>query len=93
MYAQQVTIVSRSNALGFMQRDDAERLHMLSEHYLDDVAVKLAGRAAEDVCCGTISSASSRDLERVRTNRSHAVSWVVYSAAHKCSRDVCLCHP
>jgi hypothetical protein len=81
MYAQQVTIVSTLSA------------YICYEHYLDDVAVKLAGRAAEDVCCGTISSASSRDLERVRTNRSHAVSWVVYNAAHKCSRDVCLCHP
>ena len=61
----QVSIVWRGNNLGFMQLHDAERNSEQRGHYLDNLAVTLAGRAAEDVCCGTISSDSHGDLKMV----------------------------
>jgi ATP-dependent Zn protease len=57
--------VWRGNALGFTQRHDSERHGELREHYLDAVAVMMAGRAAEDICCGTISSGAVGDLKTV----------------------------
>jgi ATP-dependent Zn protease len=44
---------------------ESASLHTLREHYLDDIAMILAGRAAEDVCCGTISDSCSEDLKMV----------------------------
>jgi ATP-dependent Zn protease len=61
----QVSIVWRGNALGFTQRHDSERHGELREHYLDAVAVTMAGRAAEDICCGTISGGAVGDLKTV----------------------------
>jgi ATP-dependent Zn protease len=65
--------VWRGNALGFTQRHDSERHGELREHYLDAVAVMMAGRAAEDVCCGTISSGAVGDLKSVSICNTTAV--------------------
>jgi Peptidase family M41 len=70
----QVSIVWRGNTLGFMQRHDAERSSEQQGHYLDNVAVTLAGRAAEDVCCGTISSGCSSDLKHVSADCADSVT-------------------
>jgi ATP-dependent Zn protease len=65
MHAVQVSIAWRGNALGFTQSHQSERSSEQQGHYLDHIAVLLAGRAAEDVCCGTISSGSYGDLKVV----------------------------
>jgi ATP-dependent Zn protease len=77
IHIKQVSIVWRGNALGFAQRHKSERSSEQRGHYLDNLAVTLAGRAAEDVCCGTISSGSYRDLKMVRTTK------VLFASIHQ----------
>jgi cell division protease FtsH len=65
IHFKQVSIVWRGNALGFTQSHESERSSEQQGHYLDNIAVLMAGRAAEDVFCGTISSGSYGDLKMV----------------------------
>ncbi|CAM9552391.1 unnamed protein product [Ectocarpus sp. 12 AP-2014] len=57
-----VSIVWRGNALGFSQTAVVERQSEMREMVLDSVCMTLAGRAAEEVLCGTISGGASSDL-------------------------------
>ncbi|CAM9958487.1 unnamed protein product [Hapterophycus canaliculatus] len=57
-----VSIVWRGNALGFSQTAMVERQSQMREMVLDNVCMTLAGRAAEEVVCGTISGGASSDL-------------------------------
>jgi ATP-dependent Zn protease len=75
-----VTIVWRGNYVGFMQQHDVERVSSLREHHLDDLAVTLAGRAAEEVCCGTISGYASSDLVVVSVTFSSTTMCIAVAA-------------
>eukprot|EP00752_Nemacystus_decipiens_P017832 g15988.t1 len=57
-----VSIVWRGNALGFSQTAMVERQSQMREMVLDSVCMTLAGRAAEEVVCETISGGASSDL-------------------------------
>src|SRR5688572_31862321 len=61
-----VTIIPRSiGALGAtLQLPTEERYLMLKEEILDQVAVMLGGRAAEEIALETISTGAQNDLER-----------------------------
>eukprot|EP00455_Lapot_gusevi_P044202 TRINITY_DN5479_c0_g2_i7.p1 TRINITY_DN5479_c0_g2~~TRINITY_DN5479_c0_g2_i7.p1 ORF type:complete len:514 (+),score=217.17 TRINITY_DN5479_c0_g2_i7:69-1544(+) len=60
-----VTIVPRSSALGFAQYLPKELLLYNPKQFLDKMCAALAGRAAEQVFFGTISTGAQDDLKKV----------------------------
>ena len=61
-----ITIIPRtSGALGFtMQLEEDDKVLMSKEEALDQITVLLAGRSAEEVALGVITSGASNDIER-----------------------------
>jgi len=61
-----ITIIPRTNgALGFtMQADEVEKFLMKKEDLIQELEVLVAGRAAEELMFGTITSGASNDIER-----------------------------
>jgi len=61
-----ITIIPRTNgALGYtMQADEVEKVLMKKEDLLNELEVLVAGRAAEELMFGTITSGASNDIER-----------------------------
>jgi cell division protease FtsH len=63
---QKVTIVARGEALGYtLQLPSEDRYVFTKEELVDWMKVGLAGRAAEEVAFGRVSSGAANDLERV----------------------------
>ncbi len=60
-----VTIVPRGQSLGAAWYLPEERVLIEKEHMLDEMAATLAGRAAEEVVFGNISTGALNDLEKV----------------------------
>lgn len=74
-YAQplvKVTIVPRGKALGAAWYLPEERQLTTTEQILDEIASALAGRAAEELCFGKVSTGALNDLERV-TKQAYAM--------------------
>ncbi|MDD2812103.1 MAG: ATP-dependent zinc metalloprotease FtsH [Bacteroidales bacterium] len=67
-----VTIVPRGKALGAAWYLPEERQLTTREQILDEMAAALAGRAAEELCFGQISTGALNDLERV-TKQAYAM--------------------
>ncbi|MCD8159295.1 MAG: ATP-dependent zinc metalloprotease FtsH [Clostridiales bacterium] len=63
---QKITIVPRTGgALGFtMQMPEEERSLMSKEEILDEITVLLAGRSAEEIEFGSVTTGASNDIER-----------------------------
>jgi len=61
-----ITIIPRTNgALGYtMQADEVEKVLMKKEDLINELEVLVAGRAAEELMFGTITSGASNDIER-----------------------------
>ena len=60
-----ISIIPRGfGALGFMQQIPDERFLLQEEELVDRLAVLLAGRAAEQIVFGQVSTGASNDLER-----------------------------
>jgi cell division protease FtsH len=63
---QKVTIVPRGHALGYtLNLPDEDRYIRTREELIDEITMLLAGRAAEQVVFGRISTGAANDLERV----------------------------
>jgi cell division protease FtsH len=61
-----VTIVPRGQALGYtLNLPEEDRYLRTREELLDDIRMLLAGRAAEHVAFGKVSTGAANDLERV----------------------------
>lgn len=58
-----VSIIWRGDALGFTQSLPDERHGNLKDHYLDQICVLMAGRAAEEVLLGQVTDGCSHDLK------------------------------
>lgn len=73
----QVSIIPRGRALGATQQLPSEDRHNYSQAYLETrLAVLLAGRAAEKLVLGSISSGAADDLEQAtRTARMMITQW------------------
>jgi cell division protease FtsH len=71
-----VTIIPRSiGALGVtLQLPAEERYLMTREQLLDRLAVMMGGRAAEELCCGDLSTGAANDLERATETARQMVS-------------------
>ncbi|MFA6127336.1 MAG: ATP-dependent zinc metalloprotease FtsH [Bacteroidales bacterium] len=67
-----VTIVPRGKALGAAWYLPDERQLTTKEQILDEIASALAGRAAEELCFGKVSTGALNDLERV-TKQAYAM--------------------
>ncbi|MCX6226215.1 MAG: ATP-dependent zinc metalloprotease FtsH [Bacteroidia bacterium] len=67
-----VTIVPRGKALGAAWYLPEERQLTTTEQLLDEIASALAGRAAEELCFGKVSTGALNDLERV-TKQAYAM--------------------
>jgi cell division protease FtsH len=67
-----VTIVPRGKALGAAWYLPEERQLTTTEQILDEIASALAGRAAEELCFGKVSTGALNDLERV-TKQAYAM--------------------
>lgn len=62
----QVTVVPRSNALGVTYSyPEEDNYHVTKEHLLDDICMKLGGRAAEELFIHSISAGASGDIRQV----------------------------
>lgn len=60
-----ITIISRGQALGYtMQLPEEDHFLETRDGMLDDIAVLLGGRTAEELFCEDITSGASNDLER-----------------------------
>ncbi len=60
-----ISIVSRGRALGYtMQLPEEDRFLKTREEILDEIAVFLGGRTAEELFCDDITTGASNDLER-----------------------------
>ena len=60
-----ISIVSRGRALGYtMQLPEEDRFLQSREQILDEIAVFLGGRTAEELFCDDITTGASNDLER-----------------------------
>jgi len=60
-----VTIIPRGMALGLTQQLPVDEKHNYSREYLvDQIAILLGGRIAEEVCLGSITTGAGNDLER-----------------------------
>ena len=60
-----ISIVSRGRALGYtMQLPEEDRFLQSREQMLDEIAVFLGGRTAEELFCDDITTGASNDLER-----------------------------
>jgi cell division protease FtsH len=63
---QKVTIVPRGDALGYtLNLPEEDRYIRTREELIDEITMLLAGRAAEQVVFGRISTGAANDLERV----------------------------
>ncbi len=67
-----ITIVPRGKALGAAWYLPDERQLTTTEQILDEIASALAGRAAEELCFGKVSTGALNDLERV-TKQAYAM--------------------
>lgn len=72
-----VTIIGRGSAGGYtMTLPEEERYVMTKSKLLDDLVDLLAGRAAEEIAIGEISTGAQNDLERVtRIARKMVMEW------------------
>ena len=70
-----VTIVPRGRALGAAWYLPEERQHVTTQHMLDDICATLAGRAAEELVYGEVSTGALNDLENT-TRKAYAM--IVY---------------
>ncbi len=60
-----ISIISRGQALGYTMQLPTEDHYLETRNgMLDQIAVLLAGRTAEELCCGDITTGASNDLER-----------------------------
>ena len=60
-----VTIIPRGMALGLTQQLPVDEKHNYTREYLvDQIAILLGGRIAEEVCLGSITTGAGNDLER-----------------------------
>ena len=60
-----ISLVSRGRALGYtMQLPEEDRFLKTREEMLDEIAVLLGGRTAEELFCDDITTGASNDLER-----------------------------
>ena len=60
-----ISIIARGQALGYtMQVPDEDRFLKTREGMLDEIAVLLGGRTAEELFCNDITTGASNDLER-----------------------------
>ena len=71
-----ITIVPRTKgALGYtMQRPTEEKYLVTKDELLDQIAVMLGGRAAEEVALGQISTGAANDIERATASARRMIS-------------------
>ncbi len=72
-----ITIVPRGNAGGYvMNFPDQDRMYSTAKMLLDSIAVALAGRAAEEIIFGDVSTGASNDFQQAtRTARMMVTRW------------------
>ena len=77
MELQKVTIVSRGDALGYaFYLPEEDRYLHTKEELIDRMVVALAGRAAEEVVFGRVTTGAANDLEKVtEIARSMVFEW------------------
>ena len=81
-----VTIVPRGRALGAAWYLPEERQITTREQMLDEMCATLAGRAAEQLCTGHISSGAMNDLERVTKQ---AYGMIAYMGMGEGLQNIC----
>jgi cell division protease FtsH len=61
-----ITIIPRGAALGYvLHMPDEDNYSQTREELLSKICVSLAGRVAEEICCGSITTGAQQDLEHV----------------------------
>jgi len=72
-----ITIVPRGRAGGYvMNFPDTDRMYSTAKMLLDSIAVALAGRAAEEIIFGDVSTGASNDFQQAtRTARMMVTRW------------------
>jgi len=60
-----ISIIARGQALGYtLSLPEEDRFLQSRNEMLDDLAMFLAGRVAEEICCDDVTTGASNDLER-----------------------------
>jgi cell division protease FtsH len=61
----EISIISRGMAAGYtMTLPDEDKLHVTKSKLLDEIAMMLGGRAAEEIMIGDVSTGATSDLQR-----------------------------
>ena len=81
-----VTIVPRGQALGAAWYMPEERQITTKEEMLDEICATLAGRAAEELCTGRISTGAMNDLE---TTTKRALGMILYAGMGNALPNLC----
>ena len=81
-----VTIVPRGQALGAAWYLPEERVITTKEEMLDEMCALLGGRAAEELCRGSISTGAMNDLERATKS---AYGMVAYAGMSEALPNIC----
>ncbi|HVZ58600.1 MAG TPA: ATP-dependent zinc metalloprotease FtsH [Patescibacteria group bacterium] len=59
-----ISIVSRGMSLGHTMMEDIDRVHETKTRLLEQIAVMMGGRAAEELIFGEVTTGASNDLEK-----------------------------
>jgi cell division protease FtsH len=71
-----ISIVSRGMSLGHTMMEPIERVHETKSRLLEQIAVMLGGRAAEDLVFGEVTTGSANDIEKAtKVARAMVIQW------------------
>ncbi len=71
-----ISIVSRGMSLGHTMMEPIERVHETKSRLVEQIAVMLGGRAAEDLVFGEVTTGSANDIEKAtKVARAMVVQW------------------
>lgn len=71
-----ISIVSRGMSLGHTMMEPIERVHETKSRLVEQIAVMLGGRAAEDLVFGEVTTGSANDIEKAtKVARAMVIQW------------------
>ncbi|GIW62132.1 MAG: ATP-dependent zinc metalloprotease FtsH [Patescibacteria group bacterium] len=71
-----ISIVSRGMSLGHTMMEPMERVHETKSRLVEQIAVMLGGRAAEDLVFGEVTTGSANDIEKAtKVARAMVIQW------------------
>lgn len=87
---ERISLLSRSQALGYVLQIPEERMLQTRQSLINRITTLLAGRAAEEICFGDISTGARDDLEKATSIAEQMVLHYGMGSRHHVVRDTSL---